>query len=134
MIKDYVKLGNKSYNVRVIELQRSFEIKQSSNSGTSLAIGSPEILDPLGTFINYKITFAPIKGYESDYDKLWELVIYPYVQGIDVDIVYNQTKIKFKAQIKSGKQALIRADRNSGKNYWGELPIELIPMKAQVLP
>ena len=135
MIADYVKLGNKLYNVRVIGLERSFKIKQSSNSGTALAVGSPEILDPLGTFISYKVTFAPIVGYESDYDKLWELVIYPYTDGIDVDIVYNQTKIQFKAQIQqSGWQQLKKINRDSGKNCWGELPLELTPLKAQVLP
>ena len=64
---DYVKIGGKSYDVIVTNIERNFEILQSSNAGATLAPGARETLDPLGTKIGHRITFKRKKGYEKEF-------------------------------------------------------------------
>ena len=59
---DYVKIGGKSYDVIVTNIERNFEILQSSNAGATLAPGARETHDPLGTKIGHRITFKRKTG------------------------------------------------------------------------
>lgn len=74
---DWFKVNGKSYNVRIFEPKESFTILYSENSGRTMAAGNPIVLDPLGTFYNYSMTIGVKKGYENEYEELWELLSAP---------------------------------------------------------
>lgn len=131
---DYVKIGGKSYDVIVTNIERNFEILQSSNAGATLAPGARETLDPLGTRIGHKITFKRKPGYENEFDELWDFVIQPRFDGVWVDIVYNQDTLNYEARFTSGSQQLKKIDPVTKKVYWGELVLDIVPLEAQVKP
>ena len=131
---DYVKIGGKSYDVIVTDIERNFEILQSSNAGATLAPGARETLDPLGTRIGHKITFKRKPGYEKEFDELWDFVIQPRFDGVWVDIVYNQDTLHYEARFTSGNQQLKKIDPVTKKVYWGELVLDIVPIEAQVKP
>ena len=131
---DYVKIGGKSYDVIVTDIERNFEILQSSNAGATLAPGARETLDPLGTRIGHKITFKRKPGYEKEFDELWDFVIQPRFDGVWVDIVYNQDILNYEARFTSGSQQLKKIDPVTKKVYWGELVLDIVPLEAQVKP
>ena len=131
---DYVKIGGKSYDVIVTNIERNFEILQSSNAGATLAPGARETLDPLGTRIGHRITFKRKPGYEKEFDDLWDFVIQPRFDGVWVDIVYNQDTLNYEARFTSGSQKLKKIDPVTKKVYWGELVLDIVPIEAQVKP
>ena len=131
---DYVKIGGKSYDVIVTNIERNFEILQSSNAGATLAPGARETLDPLGTRIGHKITFKRKPGYEKEFDELWDFVIHPRFDGVWVDIVYNQDTLKYEAKFINGNQPLKKIDPVTKKVYWGVLVLDIVPIEAQVKP
>ena len=131
---DYVKIGGKAYDVIVTNIERNFEILQSSNAGATLAPGARETLDPLGTRIGHKITFKRKPGYEKEFDDLWDFVIQPRFDGVWVDIVYNQDTLNYEARFTSGNQQLKKIDPVTKKVYWGELVLDIVPLEAQVKP
>jgi hypothetical protein len=51
-----------------------------------------------------------------------------------VEIVHNQTVLKYKAYVSQGKRALKNIALKTLKVYWDELSVNFIPMEAQVLP
>ena len=131
---DYVKIGGKYYDVIVAGIERNFEIRQSSNAGATLGAGARETLDPLGTRIGHRITFRRKAGFEKEFDDLWEFVIQPRYDGVWVDIVYNQSTLKYEAKFTSGTQPLKKIDPVTKKVYWGELVLDIVPIEAQVKP
>lgn len=131
---DYVTINGVSYDVLVTNIKRVAAIKNSENSGSTLGAGSPETLDPLGTFITYSVTFKRRAGYEKKFDDLWDCIIKPYYNGIPVKFVYNQKTIEYDAKFEVAEQNLDRIDKSTGKIYWGEITVDCVPTKAQVLP
>ena len=131
---NYVEIDGKPYDVIVSSIQRSPEIRQSENAGATLAEGAEETLDPLGTFITYIVSFTRKQGKEIEFDNLWETLIKPRYDGVWVNIVYNQTKLKYKARLEISTQAVDKIDKRTGKVYWGEISVNIVPTKAQVLP
>ena len=91
-------------------------------------------LDPLGTFYGHKITFMRKQGYEAEYDRLFDYVSVPRYDGIPVEIVHNQTVLKYDAYISTGERALKRINPATGKVYWDSFSLNIVPMEAQVLP
>ncbi len=131
---NYVEIDGKPYDVIVSSIQRSPKIRQSENAGATLAEGAEETLDPLGTFITYIVGFTRKQGKEIEFDNLWETLIKPRYDGVWVNIVYNQTKLKYKARFEISPQAVDKIDKRTGKVYWGEISVNIVPTKAQVLP
>ena len=131
---NYVEIDGKPYDVIVSSIQRSPEIRQSENAGATLAEGAEETLDPLGTFITYIVGFTRKQGKEIEFDNLWETLIKPRYDGVWVNIVYNQTKLKYKARFEISPQAVDKIDKRTGKVYWGEISVNIVPTKAQILP
>lgn len=131
---NYVKIGGKTWDVLVTEIVESFSILYSENTGRTMSRGAGMTLDPLGTFFNYKVTFKRIQENVKEYDSLWEFLSQPRYDGVDVEIVHNQTTLKFKAYVSQGERGLKKIDKKSNKVYWDKFTANIIPMEAQVLP
>lgn len=131
---DYVKIGGRKYDVLVVEVIEDFNILYSENTGRTMSKAAKMTLDPLGTFFGHKITFKRKSGYESEYDRLFDYVSQPRYDGIPVEIVHNQSVLKYDAYISKGERTLKRIDEKTGKVYWDTLSLNIVPMEAQVLP
>lgn len=127
------KINGKAYDVMVTGLEESFNILYSSNTGRTMAVGAEMTLDPLGTFYGHKITVRKKPGKEKAYDDLFTLISKPKKVGSKIEAVHNQSYIKYDAYISNGSRVAQKITKN-GVVEWGEMVINIIPMKAQVLP
>lgn len=132
---EYIKIGGKEWDVLVTEISESFSILYSENTGRTISQGAKMTLDPIGTFFNYKVTFARKQGYEKEYDKLFDFFSVPRYDGIEVNIIHNQAlwDKPFMAYISQGERALKRIDEKTKKVYWDKFSVDIVPMEAQVL-
>ena len=131
---DCVKIDRKSYEVLVTDIIENFNILYSQNTGRTMAAGARMTLDPLGTFIGHKITFRRKEGWEQEYDDLFEYLSRPRYDGMYVEVVHNQTTLSYSAYVSKGERRLKRIDPKTGKIYWGEFTVNVIPMEATVVP
>lgn len=131
---DFFRVGGRSYDVLVTAIEETFNILYSENTGRTLDEGAPMTLDPLGTFFGHKVTVVRKSGYEREYDDLYDYISTPRTEGIDVEIVHNQTTLSYKAYVSSGGRALRKIDQRTNKVYWNEMVLNIVPIKAQVLP
>ncbi len=130
---DYIKIGGRTWNVRVLEIERNFNIMDTENAGRVISEGAMT-LDRIGTFYGHKVTFTRGSATVSEYDELWDYLSVPRNSGISVDIVYNQKTLKYNAYVSSGTQKLKKIDTGNGIVYWDTFSVNFIPMKAQVVP
>lgn len=131
---DYIKINGVQYNALVTELSENFNILYSENTGRTMSQGARMTLDPLGTFYGHKVKFVRKQGFEAEYDLLYDEVSKPRYNGIPVEIVHNQEIIKYDAYISQGERAIQKIDEKTGKVYWGEFSLNIVPMEAQVYP
>ena len=87
---EYVKIGGRAWDVLVTNISESFSILYSENTGRTMSQGATMTLDPLGTFFNYKVTFERKRGYEKQFDDLFDFVSIPRYDGMEVNIIHNQ--------------------------------------------
>lgn len=128
---DYIKIGNRVWNVGIIELSRNFNITDTDQAGRVIADGTM-VLDRIGTFYGHTIKFTRGSASVSEYDELWEYLSQPRNTGIPVDIVYGQSTLKYDAYVSSGEQRIKRINIKEGVIYWDTFECNFIPMKAQV--
>lgn len=131
---EWVRLGDKTYHTIVKGVTEGFTILYSSNTGRTESAGARMVLDPLGTFITHTVTFVRVDGHEEEYDELYEYTLQPRYDGIEVELPHNQGTITYKAYISQGSRDLKRIDEKTGKVYWGEFSVDVVPMEAQVMP
>lgn len=131
---DWVKIGGKSYDVFVIDIEENFTILYSENTGRTIAKGAKMTLDPLGAFYGHKVTFKRKQGSEAEFDALFDYVSKPRYDGIAVEIVHNQTTLSYEAYISQGSRRIKKIDNQTRMVYWDELSLNIVPMSAQVTP
>ncbi len=131
---DIVTLDGRNYDVVIKEITENFNILYSDNTGRTLAIGAPMTLDPLGTFIGHKVTFKRRNGKDAEYDELYQYTYQPRYNGMKVKLVHLQDYLEYDAYVSQGERKLERVDPETGKKYWGEFSLNIVPMEAQVLP
>lgn len=136
---NYFKVNGKSYNVLVTSLEENFNILYSENTGRTLAAGAPMTLDPLGTFFGHKIAVRRKNGYEAEFDELYQLISQPRrVENEEDALLFEaahlQDSISYRAYVSNGTRLVERISEKTGKVYWGELSLNIVPIKAQVLP
>lgn len=133
---DYVKIGGRVWDVLVTAIEESFSILYSDNTGRTLDTRASMVLDPIGTFFNYKVTFTRKQGYEEQYDELFNYLAIPRRDGIEVNIVHNQAlwDKPFMAYVSQGARSVKRIDAKTGKVYWDKFSANIVPISAQVIP
>lgn len=132
--KSIFKIDGVAYDVIVTAITESFSILYSGNTGRTIAQGAPMTLDPLGTFISHNVTVRRKLGQEKEFDALYDYLLIPHRVGINVEIVHNQDVIKYKAYVSTGQRSVKKVDIAKNKVYWGDLKLNIVPIRAQVLP
>lgn len=131
---DIFKIGGRAYNVSVMSIKETFNILYDENTGRTMEEGNPMILSPLGTFIGHNIVVRPKKGYESEFDELFDFVAKPRKKGVQVDAVHNQTTIGYEAYVSNGEREVTKIDAATWRVYWGELSLNIVPIRATYVP
>ena len=129
---NYCVIDGKSYDVIVTAIEESFSILYTENTGRTLE--GEMILDPIGTYFAHKVTFKRCKENVKEFDDLYNFFTTPRYDGFDIEIVHNQTTIKYKAYVSQGTRKLQKISERIKKVLWGELAVNFIPIKAQVMP
>ena len=136
---NYFRINGINYEVVVTGIVESFNILYSENTGRVISTGAQMVLDPLGTFIGHKVTIKRKNGYESEYDSLYDLIIKPRrvlkkEDALLFEVAHLQDSIAYAGYVSTGERKLERIDEKTGKIYWGELTLNIIPIEAQVFP
>lgn len=129
---DFFKVGGVSYDVVVTKIVEDFTILYSENTGRTMSAKAKMSLHPLGTFFSHKVTVRRKRGAERDFDDLLDYISVPRSSGIEVEIVHNQSTIKYEAYVSNGSRQLSQINKSRGVVEWGEMTINFVPMEAQI--
>lgn len=127
------KIDGVSYDVLITAISENFNILYSENTGRTMSKGARMTLDPLGSFVGHNVVFQRKRGYEEEFDKLFNYLMQPRVEGIHVELVHNQTTLSYDAYVSTGERKLERIDPNTGKILWGSFSANIVPMEAQIV-
>lgn len=145
----WFKIDGREWNVRILNPEESFTILYSSNTGRTLSVGAPMILDPYGTFFNYTLTFARKNGEKNDFDALFNYLATPRKTPMLFSFPRNQTMWKtedadgnevegFYAYVSSGKRKIKKiiedADGELKEVLYDTFTATFTATKAQVIP
>lgn len=131
---DWVKIDGRPFDVIVVDLSENFEILYTENTGRTMAAGAKMFLEPIGTFYGHKITFQRKNGKEAEYDFLFDFLSVPRADGLLFEVVHGQKTIRYMAYVSKGERELRRIDDKTGKVYWGQFSINIVPMEAWLTP
>lgn len=134
MLSDWFEIDGRSFNVTVTEITETGTVLYSDNTGRTIAQGAPMTLDPLGTFYNYKVTVKRKGENLDEYDSLFTFVTQPRYKGYTIKIVHNQRTWQFEGYISTAERQVSKIDDNNKKVYWKEMSLNIVAIKAQVLP
>lgn len=145
---DWFKIDGREWKVRVLEPEQSFQILYSENTGRVIDDRATMILDPIGTFFNYKLTVGKKNGETSDFDDLWEYLATPRKKAMLVVLPRDQKKWEtetengkvegFYAYVSSGKRKIKKViEEKSGELkevIYDSFDVNFIASEAQVIP
>ena len=122
-------LDGRTYNVRVTALQRKFSVQDFRQPGRTM--DGKLHRDVLGTYYHYSMTVAPLEGYESEMDTLWQAVSQPVESHLCL-FPYSQQALQQQMYITGGSQELTVI--RQGVRRWGSLTLEFTATEPEVLP
>lgn len=146
----WFKINGIEYKVRVFEPKESFTILYSENTGRTLSVGAPMVLDPLGAFFNYTLTVGAIKGEEDSFESLWDFLSTPKSDALLVVLPRSRKTLwtttdengeeveGFYAYVSTGQRGIkkIIEDANGELKdvIYETFSINFVATKAQVTP
>lgn len=126
---DQFLIDGKSYNVHVLDLQRSFLVKDAINMGQTM---NGEIYrDPIGTYYNYSMTVSEKDSDREALDAFWDAISTPDKCHVCV-FPYNQETLSQRMYITSGTQKLRRLYKSG--IHWDSVTINFTAMSPKVVP
>lgn len=127
---NFCVINGKAYDVNVTAIEESFNKLYTENTKRTLSEGEM-FLDPIGTFIGHAVEFAPLEN-PDDFNELWDFFKVPHTEGFPVELADGTSTIAYEAYTSTGARKIkyIRG----GVPYWDAMSINLIPMRAQLLP
>ncbi len=118
-----------AYNVQVMDLTRSFEVKDAISASVTQAGGIYR--DPIGTYYNYTMTIREKNGDRAALDAFWDAVSAPNKSHVCV-FPYNQTTLTQNMYVTAGSQPIRRLEQ-AGAN-WGDITIRFTAQVPKVIP
>ena len=128
MITQFIMDGE-TYNVQVMSLKRTFEIKEAIAAKLTQSGGIYR--DLVGTYYNYQMTVREKNGDREAMDAFWEEVSKP-VPSHTCTFPYNQSVLTQKMYVKTGSQDISRLYEDGA--YWRDITIQFIAKEPKVLP
>ena len=107
-------LDGTAYNVEVEELERSFAVTDTEQSGRTADYTMHR--DIIGTFYNYTIKVFPVIGDLESYDAFYDAISDPGYESHEMTFPYGQETLTFQAYVSQGKDKL---KRRGDRNLWG---------------
>lgn len=117
-----------SYNVQVMSLTRSFEVKDAIQA--SKTQGGSIYRNPVGTYYSYSMTVREKDGDRASFDAFWEAISRPVASHVCV-FPYNQTMLTQRMYITSGSQPIGRL--YEGGAQWQDITVQFIAQAPKVL-
>lgn len=117
-----------SYNVQVMSLKRSFEIKEAI---TAKYTQSGDIYrDLVGTYYNYTITVRERNGDRAELDAFWNAISKP-IASHDCVFPYNQATLSQRMYVKNGTQDIRRLYKDGAT--WKDITVQFIAKEPKVI-
>jgi hypothetical protein len=107
-------LDGKAYAVEVEELERSFAVTDTDQSGRTTDYSMHR--DIIGTFYNYTMKVFPVASNLAAYDDFYDAISNPNYESHEMTFPYGQETLTFKAYVSQGKDKL---KKRGGRNLWG---------------
>lgn len=123
------KMDGIAYNVSVTALTRKFSVMDTEQSGRTQ--DGAMYRDIIGTFYNYTMTIGERGGDAAALEAFWDAISSPTKSHVCV-FPYGQATLTQEMYVTSGEQALKLM--HPSKNYWGEVSVDFIAMKPEVVP
>lgn len=120
-------LDGKAYNVQVMNLKRSFSVKDAIRPSETQS-GSI-YRNPIGTYYNYTLTVREKDGDRASFDAFWEAVSQPVASHVCV-FPYNQSTITQRMYVTAGSQDIKRLYED--KTEWRDITINFIAQAPKV--
>ena len=117
-----------SYNVQVMSLKRSFEIKEAI--AAKYTQSGDIYRDLVGTYYNYTITVRERNGDREALDAFWDAISKAVISHECV-FPYNQATLSQKMYIKTGTQDIGRLYED-GAN-WKDITVQFIAKEPKVI-
>lgn len=127
MITQFI-LDGETYNVQVLSLKRTFEIKEAIAAKLTQSGGIYR--DLVGTYYNYQITVREKNGDREALDAFWDKISSP-VTSHDCVFPYNQSVISQRMYVKTGTQEIRRL--LEGGALWNDITIQFIAKEPKVM-
>lgn len=125
------KIDGKSYDVLVSALGENAEIKEGSNSGTSLD-NDREIRDLKGIKYRHSITFSPDADREV-FEELWEHLFGTLRESVQLEVVHGQSTITYEAAYNTGSRRVAYINDREDVIGWADLTVEFRSIEAVVV-
>lgn len=116
-----VIINGKHYEHITTEITRKATIEYSENTGVNLD-GSMS-LDPMGTRLGYTLTFDSFTKDQNALTQLWNDLIIPRKNGIEITMPYNNDEISFYAKINDIEQGYTTTYKN--ESIWDKITVLL---------
>ena len=127
MITQFI-IDGVSYNVQVMSLTRSFEVKDAIRASETQ--GGSIYRNPVGTYYSYSMTVREKDGDRESFDAFWEAISRPVASHVCV-FPYNQTMLTQRMYITSGSQPIGRL--YEGGAQWQDITVQFIAQAPKVL-
>ena len=121
-------IDGKAYNVQVMSLRRSFEVKDAIRASETQ--NGNIYRSPIGTYYNYSMTVREKDGDRAAFDEFWEVMSQPVASHVCV-FPYNQTTISQKMYVTSGSQDIMRLYTDGAT--WKDITINFMAQAPKVL-
>ena len=122
-------LNGKSFNVQVMSLKRTFEVKEAIMAAVTQSGGIYR--DPLGTYYNYTITVREKNGDRDALDAFWDEISKPVESHVCV-FPYNQSTITQRMYVKNGTQEIRRLYEDGAE--WRDITVSFVAQSPKVVP
>lgn len=129
MAQNIMLLDGKAYDVDILELKRKFVVMDTKNSGRVADYSMHR--DIIGTFYNYTLKIAPLRGNMASYNSFYEAISDPAYASHSLQLPFGEKTLTFQAYVTQGEDGLkIR----NGRKFWGAgdgLSVNFIAMEPQ---
>lgn len=117
-----------SYNVQVMSLTRSFEVKDAIRASETQ--DGNIYRDPVGTYYSYSMTVREKDGDRNAFDAFWDVISKPTASHVCV-FPFNQTMLTQKMYVTSGSQPIERLYEDGAR--WSDITVQFIAQAPKVL-